>query len=498
MRLSTKGEYASRAMLELSLRYGQGALHVREISQAQMVPRRFLEQILLLLKRAGYLKSRKGQKGGFVLAKPPGAITVAEVIRVMDGPLAPIDCVSVMAHEACPMETTCGLRWLWKDVRDSVAGILERTTFADLVAKTAATEGGPGGGAAKKTGPPAIGARTKEGRKMPKTAKRKLPKTAALALIAAALLPASVRADETKDSPVATALKSLTLSGYFQVEGIAWDKGVDTFSLRRVRPTLSGELLKNLKFKVSVDLVKSPVLLDALVEFEPSKALGVRFGQFLVPFSLESVTPTSELDMVNRTAVVDTLSPGRDNGSSGRDIGAAFYGTYSIFEYTVGLFNGAGINKSDTNSHKDWAGRVVLRPFKFLALGGSLYRGRQSATATDPLLKRDREGFDAALVLKRISLKGEYLHATDDLVSKSGWYVQGGFFALPAKLQALVRYDTLDPDRAVAGDAQNVVAFGVNWFIKGRTKLQVNYEIHTLEGGAHQKSGLLAQFQAGF
>jgi Rrf2 family protein len=136
MRLSTKGEYASRAMLELSLRYGQGPLHVREISQAQNVPRRFLEQILLLLKRAGYLKSRKGQKGGFVLAKAPSVITVAEVIRVMDGPLAPIDCVSVMAHETCPMEATCGLRWLWKDVRDAVAGILEKTTFADLVARS--------------------------------------------------------------------------------------------------------------------------------------------------------------------------------------------------------------------------------------------------------------------------------------------------------------------------------------------------------------------------
>ncbi|MEN6312443.1 MAG: Rrf2 family transcriptional regulator [Acidobacteriota bacterium] len=136
MRLSTKGEYASRAMLELSLRYDQGPLHSREISKAQNIPRRFLDQILLLLKRAGYLKSRKGQKGGYVLARPPAAISVAEVIRVMDGPLAPIDCVSVMAHEACPMETTCGLRWLWKDVRDAVARIMEQTTFADLVMKT--------------------------------------------------------------------------------------------------------------------------------------------------------------------------------------------------------------------------------------------------------------------------------------------------------------------------------------------------------------------------
>ena len=138
MKLSTKGEYASRAMLELSLRHGQGPVHSWEISKAQHIPERYLEQILLLLKRAGYLKSRKGRHGGYILAKPPSAVTVAEVIRVMDGPLAPIDCVSVMAHEPCPMENTCGLRWLWKDVRDAVAAILERTTFEDLVRKQVA------------------------------------------------------------------------------------------------------------------------------------------------------------------------------------------------------------------------------------------------------------------------------------------------------------------------------------------------------------------------
>ena len=137
MRLSTKGEYASRAMLELSRRYREGPIHSCEISKAQQIPPHFLQQILLLLKRAGYLKSRKGRMGGYILAKPPDEINVAEIIRVMDGPLAAIDCVSVMAHETCPMEATCGLRWLWKDVRDAIAEILEKTTFADLVEKSA-------------------------------------------------------------------------------------------------------------------------------------------------------------------------------------------------------------------------------------------------------------------------------------------------------------------------------------------------------------------------
>ena len=120
-------------MLQLSLKYDRGPQHIHAISKAQNIPERFLEQILLLLKRAGYLKSKKGQHGGYYLAKSPAEINVAEVIRVLEGPLAPIDCVSIMAHEPCPMEETCGLRWLWKEVRDSVAEIMERTTFADLV-----------------------------------------------------------------------------------------------------------------------------------------------------------------------------------------------------------------------------------------------------------------------------------------------------------------------------------------------------------------------------
>ena len=136
MKLSTRGEYATRAILELSLHYKNSLLHIRDISAAQDIPSRFLEQILLSLKRNGYLRSKKGQNGGYYLAKPPAEINVAEVIRVMDGPLAPIDCVSVTAHEFCPRENFCGLKSLWKEVRDNIAEILENTTFKDLAERT--------------------------------------------------------------------------------------------------------------------------------------------------------------------------------------------------------------------------------------------------------------------------------------------------------------------------------------------------------------------------
>lgn len=138
LKISTKGEYASRAMLELALRHKDGHLHIKAISAAQDIPERFLEQILLQLKRAGYLRSLKGPRGGYALAKPPELISVAEVVRVMDGPLAPIDCVSVTAHQVCPHEDDCGLKSLWKETRDAVAAIMERTTFADLAKRTLA------------------------------------------------------------------------------------------------------------------------------------------------------------------------------------------------------------------------------------------------------------------------------------------------------------------------------------------------------------------------
>jgi phosphate-selective porin OprO/OprP len=331
--------------------------------------------------------------------------------------------------------------------------------------------------------------------------KRKIRMTAAkagLIFFAAAMLAGLAPAQEKKDSPLLTALGSLKLGGFAQFLAASWDPGVDTFSLRRARLSLAGEIVKNLRFKIAADLVKSPALLDALVEFEPSKAAGLRFGQFLVPFSLESVTSTADIDMVNRSTVVEALAPGRDNGASGRDVGAVLFGRYSIAEYTLGFVNGAGINKADTNGYKDFSGRLVLRPFTFLAVGGSLYRGKQTVDPASPLVARDREGLEAVLGYKGLSLKGEYIHARDDLVSKAGWYAQAGFFALPGRLQALLRYDSLDLNRAVPDDGTRVLAVGVNWYIVGKTKLQLNYEIHGLEGGGREKSGILAQFQAAF
>lgn len=320
----------------------------------------------------------------------------------------------------------------------------------------------------------------------------------AAAVLGLHLLGGPAVAQEKKESPVTSFLQNLKLSGYLQAYGAAWDPGTDTFQLRRARLVLNGQIVKDLSFKISFDLARSPALLDAQIEFAPFQAAGLRFGQFVVPFSLDNVTSVADIELVNRPAVVEALAPSRDIGSSGRDVGLAAFGRWTIAEYAVGFFNGSGLNKADTDGHKDFGGRVVLKPIKALALGGSLYRGQRAPAEGEPLADRNKEGLEALVTLDRVMLKGEYIHARDGLVSKAGWYATAGVFALPRKIQALVRYDALDLDRAVTGDGKHIVTFGLNWYVAGRTKLQVNYEIHTLQTGGREKSGLLAQFQAAF
>jgi Rrf2 family protein len=137
MRLSKRGEYGLRAMIILAHAYNESPdamLQIKEISEQDKIPAKYLEQILLALKNAGMLQSRMGIGGGYYLARQPKDIDLGSIIRVLDGPLAPIRCVSQMAYEpcGCPDERTCGLRMVMGDVRNAIANILENTTLEDV------------------------------------------------------------------------------------------------------------------------------------------------------------------------------------------------------------------------------------------------------------------------------------------------------------------------------------------------------------------------------
>lgn len=141
MWISTKGDYATRALQELALRYNQGPIQIEEIAQAQALPVRYLEQILLALKKAGYLESKRGAGGGYSLAKHPREITIGEIVRLMDGPIAPIFCVSEWERrEFCSQEPHCSLRDIWFEVREAISKIVDNLTFEDLCERVRAKQ----------------------------------------------------------------------------------------------------------------------------------------------------------------------------------------------------------------------------------------------------------------------------------------------------------------------------------------------------------------------
>ncbi|OGF58717.1 MAG: hypothetical protein A2Y62_13075 [Candidatus Fischerbacteria bacterium RBG_13_37_8] len=139
MKLSKSGEYALRALIFLALRYNKNKdaiVKIQEISLGERIPKKFLESILLKLKKAGILKSSRGTGGGYSLNKAPEEITLAQVIRIIDGPLAPLGCASVTAHVYCPEEKNCGLQKVMKDVRNAISGILDHYTLHDVLLRT--------------------------------------------------------------------------------------------------------------------------------------------------------------------------------------------------------------------------------------------------------------------------------------------------------------------------------------------------------------------------
>ena len=132
MKLTARSEYALLALVYLSRRGDAGFLSAETIALAQSIPYKYLEQILLALKRARYVRSSKGQHGGYCLGRPAATITLAEIIRLFDGALAPTESVSEYFYESTPIEKEKNLVRLFREIRDYIADKLEHTTLADV------------------------------------------------------------------------------------------------------------------------------------------------------------------------------------------------------------------------------------------------------------------------------------------------------------------------------------------------------------------------------
>ena len=149
--ISNKTKYALKALTVLAKNYGKGPMLIADLAKQERIPKKFLEVILLSLKNKGLLQSKQGKHGGYALAKVPEAVTLGDVIRILDGPLAPTPCTSQTAYRKCDEcvdEATCGIRLVMKEVRDSTAAILDGTSLADLllrIEKAAYAQGGGSG-----------------------------------------------------------------------------------------------------------------------------------------------------------------------------------------------------------------------------------------------------------------------------------------------------------------------------------------------------------------
>lgn len=133
MQVSQKSRYALRALFDLALRYGEGPTRIADIAERQAIPPRFLEGILNQLRQAGLVASVRGARGGYLLSRPPAEISVGEMMRVTEGPLAPTGCISDPEGEKCPLFPDCVFLPLWQRAGEALSAVYDSTSFQSLL-----------------------------------------------------------------------------------------------------------------------------------------------------------------------------------------------------------------------------------------------------------------------------------------------------------------------------------------------------------------------------
>lgn len=132
MKISTKGHYGVQAMFDLAQHYGEGPISLKSIAERQDLSEHYLEQLIAVLRKAGLVKSVRGAQGGYILARDPADIKVGDIIRVLEGPIAPVECVNDEDPEQCMKAEFCITRNVWEKVRNSIEEVLDTITLADM------------------------------------------------------------------------------------------------------------------------------------------------------------------------------------------------------------------------------------------------------------------------------------------------------------------------------------------------------------------------------
>jgi phosphate-selective porin OprO/OprP len=350
--------------------------------------------------------------------------------------------------------------------------------------------------------------------------------------------------DATADSFPLRLGRSLSLSGYSQVvyqnfQHPVTGKYADGFSLKRARLDFQGHFSTQFDYRLLVDFVGqsgangtaptggqliSPFLVEANITYKPFTWLNFKAGQMIVEFGTENTTQDRNLDLIERSQVVNGLVGRKGDAANGlvdslgnqngRDIGIQLNGSLfrvegrHLIDYYLQLLDGAGINTLDNNQSKDFDARLVLHPLNILSIGGSYYDGydRFTGTPTKDQL-RTRWGLEADLEWNALSVKGEYIHGQDGranlktgavATTHQGAYGQIGYFILPRHLQGVFRYDWYNPNTAKTQVSGTYYDFGLNYFFNVWTKFQLYYSLRDQQGAAVNNNMLEAQLQLAF
>lgn len=133
MKLSTKGRYGLKAMFELALHYGEGPIPLKSIAETQKISEHYLEQLIAVLKKNGLVSSVRGAQGGYMLIDSPRKIKVGDVIRALEGDIAPVDCVTDTSGTKCEREERCVTRLVWEKINNSVNEVIDSITLEDMI-----------------------------------------------------------------------------------------------------------------------------------------------------------------------------------------------------------------------------------------------------------------------------------------------------------------------------------------------------------------------------
>jgi phosphate-selective porin OprO/OprP len=343
------------------------------------------------------------------------------------------------------------------------------------------------------------------------------------------------RQQETLDSFPLRLGRSLSLSGYTQVvyQNFQQSGKTNGFSIKRARLDFQGHFSSKFDYRLLVDFVGnsgangsvptggaliSPMLVEGYIVYKPWTWLNVKAGQMIVQFSQENITQDRNLDLIERSQVVNALVARKgDSGNglvdsignqNGRDIGIQVNGSfgkindYNLVDYYFQVLNGAGINTLDNNDSKDLDARLVFHPIKTLSLGGAYYNGFDRFTSNlNKNQERIRWGFEGAWKYNNLDLKAEWIKGQEGNSNPTvhdGYYAQASYFLLHHSLQPVVRYDVYNSNLDKADQTTKYWDLGLNYFFNVWTKVQVYYSLRG-EDNAHIANNMFeAQLQLAF